>query len=121
MRKITIPGKLPSLNEYINACRRNPHAGAKMITDSEKRIVHALNGQKKLKTPIRINYLFVEQNRRRDHDNVSGFAHKVVQDSLVKSGLIPNDGWNEITGYRDDFTVDKNNPRIELVIFEDTK
>lgn len=121
MRKIIIHGKFPSLNEYINACRRNPHAGAKMITDAEKKIVNALKGEKKLKPPVRINYLFCEANKRRDHDNVSGFYHKVFQDSLVKAGLLPNDGWNEITGYKDDFIVDKSDPRVEIMIFEERK
>ena len=92
-----------------------------MIHDSEKKIISALKGQKPLKPPIRISYLFVEQNKRRDHDNVSGYWHKVWQDSLVKAGLLENDGWNEIVGYRDDFTVDKNNPRIEIVIYEEAK
>lgn len=92
-----------------------------MIASAEKKIIHDLKGEKPLKTPIRISYLFVEQNRRRDHDNVSAFFHKVFQDSCVRAGLIPNDGWNEISGYRDDFTVDKNHPRIEVTIFERTK
>lgn len=92
-----------------------------MINDAEKKITYALHGQKKLKPPVRISYLFVEQNRRRDHDNVSGFFHKVFQDSLVKAGMLENDGWNEIVGYRDDFTVDKNNPRVEVSIYERAK
>ena len=121
MREITIYGKFPSLNKYVDACRRNHFAGNKMIHDAEKKIIKALEGQKPLKTPIQINYLFCEENRRRDHDNVSSFFHKVFQDSLTKAGLIPNDGWNEISGYKDDFTVDKDNPRIEVMIFEGRK
>lgn len=92
-----------------------------MISKAEKKIMRDLGNEKPLKTPIRINYLFVEDSRRRDHDNVSAFFHKVFQDSLVKAGILENDGWNEISGYRDDFTIDKNNPRIEITIFERTK
>ena len=121
MRKITIHGKFPSLNQYVAACRSNPHSGASMIQKAEKQIVKALEGEKVLKPPIRLNYLFCETDRRRDHDNVSAFFHKVFQDSLVKAGLLENDGWNEIEGYRDDFTVDKHNPRIEVLIFERKK
>ena len=32
---------------------------------------------------MRLTYLFVEPNRKRDKDNVAGFAHKVVQDGMV--------------------------------------
>lgn len=89
-----------------------------MIADAEKKIVSALEGEKPLKTPIKLDYLFCEENRRRDHDNVAGFFHKVFQDSLVKAGLLEDDGWDEISGWRDDFTIDKNHPRVEVMIFE---
>ena len=35
---IEIPEKLPSLNEYINACRSNRYAGAKMKREVEDTI-----------------------------------------------------------------------------------
>ena len=36
---VKICGKLPSLNEYIEACRRNPHCGAKMKANTEATII----------------------------------------------------------------------------------
>ena len=121
MRKVIVPGKFPSLNKYITACRKSPYAGAEMIKNAEKKIIKALEREAPLKPPIRLNYLYIEENRKRDKDNVAGFFHKVFQDSLVKSGLLDNDGWNYIAGWKDDFTVDKNNPRVVIMIFERTK
>ena len=39
MNKIEIPFRLPSLNQYINECRRNKYAGANMKKNVEKDIV----------------------------------------------------------------------------------
>lgn len=68
--------------------------------------------------PVILKYDFFEPNRKRDLDNISAFAHKVIQDSLVKTSVLVNDGWNEITGYIDQFYLDKENPRIEVTIVE---
>ena len=73
-------------------------------------------------TPI-LNILFMlftfyEQDRRRDRDNVSSFARKVIQDALVKTGTLTDDGWDHVTGYLDRFEVDKDNPRIVVQFIE---
>ena len=46
------------------------------------------------------------------------FAKKFIQDGMVQSGLLKNDGWNEIAGYVETFEIDKGNPRIEIEIEE---
>ena len=73
----------------------------------------------RLQKPVRIDYEFFEPNRRRDHDNVSGYFHKVFQDALVEKGILPDDGWNWITGYSDGFFIDKKAPRITVTITEE--
>lgn len=75
-----------------------------------------LNGLKPIRSRCRIQYTFFEPNRRRDMDNISGFAHKVIQDALVEEGILANDGWSEISGYTDSFEVDKERPRIEVTL-----
>lgn len=65
-------------------------------------------------------YRWYEKDKRRDLDNVSSFGRKVIQDALVYTGVIQNDGWKEITGFSDEFYVDKKNPRIEVEIEEVT-
>ena len=65
-----------------------------------------------------LHYRFFEPTRRRDKDNIAAFAHKTIQDSLVKEDIIANDGWDYVEGFVDVFSVDKKNPRIEVVIIE---
>ena len=118
---LVIHGKLPGLNELIDAERRHRQAGAKLKRDAE-RIVRMYIRQQfrgyKPKTPVTLYYYYYEPNRRRDLDNIAGFAHKVIQDSLVKEGIIANDGWEHIKGFFDSFSVDKQFPRIEVEIVE---
>lgn len=54
---------------------------------------------------------------RRDPDNIAA-AVKFIWDGLVEAGVIPNDGWKENGGWSNHFEVDKDNPRIEVVIKE---
>lgn len=118
---LVIHGKLPGLNELIDAERRHRQAGAKLKRDAE-RIVRMYIRQQlrgyKPKTPVTLYYYYYEPNRRRDLDNIAGFAHKVIQDSLVKEGILANDGWNYIKGFFDSFNIDSKFPRIEVEIVE---
>ena len=68
--------------------------------------------------PVFILFTFYEQDRRRDRDNVSSFARKVIQDALVKCGVLHDDGWDYVTGYMDKFEVDKKKPRIVVEFIE---
>ncbi len=117
----TIAGRLCGLNDLIAAERSNKYKGAAMKRDAQNWVM--LEARKQLHgvrfaRPVRLSYLFVEPNRRRDHDNVSGFAHKVVQDALVACGVLADDGWDEVVGYVDTFAVDRKRPRIEVTIEE---
>lgn len=69
------------------------------------------------KHPVVIHYLWIEPSRRRDKDNIA-FAKKFIQDALVKTGVLENDGWNQIEHFTDDFAVDPKDPRIEVTIEE---
>jgi Holliday junction resolvase RusA-like endonuclease len=117
--KVVIPGRLEGLNEFIAANRTNARAGNKMKRDGQRicfyYIRHCLKNAK-IREPVRLHYKFYEKDKRRDMDNVSGFAHKVFQDALVEAKYLRNDGWNDIVGFSDEFYVDPENPRIEIEI-----
>lgn len=57
------------------------------------------------------------RDKRKDKDNIMA-GQKFIFDGLVKAGVLKNDGWSEIDQVLHRFDVDKNNPRIEVEIFE---
>lgn len=65
--------------------------------------------------PIYIHFHWFAKNRKKDPDNISS-AKKFILDGLQEAGIIENDGWNQIAGFSDDFTVDKKNPRVVVEI-----
>lgn len=117
---LIIPGVLPGLNEYISAERRNKYQAASMKKQAEHIISIMIKSQLKgikFSGPIIMNYKWIEPNRKRDKDNIA-FAKKFIQDSLVHSGVIENDGWKNIEYFTDSFDVDTKNPRVEVIIEE---
>ena len=119
---LIIHGKLSNLNDYINACRTNPYKGSKMKKENEAKVlqeIYSQFGRLRITRPVTMRYTWYEPNKRRDLDNISSFGRKVIQDALVASKVLKNDGWNEIKGYSDEFYVDSKNPRIEVLIEEE--
>lgn len=118
---LTIPGRLPGLNEYTDTCRTNPQKGNRMKQDAQTAIMWQIMAQMRrcrFEGPVFLLFTFYERDRRRDKDNVSSFARKVIQDALVQSGVLEDDGWDHVTGYLDRFEVDKDNPRIVVEFIE---
>ena len=72
----------------------------------------------KIDKKVRIDYIWYEKNKKRDLDNISSFGRKVIQDALVDNGTLKNDGWENVIGFSDTFYIDKDNPRIEVIITE---
>lgn len=99
---INIRGKIPSLNEYIGACRTNAHAGARMKSDIEEMIILQLAHLKPITSPVIIHFLWHERTRRRDKDNVAA-GKKFILDALQKSGKLINDNNYYIKGFTDRF------------------
>lgn len=118
--KLVIQGRLCSLNEYIKAERSNRYKGAKIKRDNEKIIAAAIKQQifgVKIDNAVHMDYLWVVPDKRTDRDNIV-FARKFIQDSLVQCGVLKDDGWKHVVGFSDRFEVDKENPRIEVLIKE---
>ena len=118
---LTIPGRLDGLNEYTKANRTHHAAGAEMKQKNQElvmwQILSKMRGVRFTK-PVFMLFTFYEKDKRRDRDNVSSFARKVIQDALVKCGTLKDDGWDQVTGYLDRFEVDKKNPRIVVEFIE---
>lgn len=115
---LIIPGKLDGLNEYTNANRTNRYKGSKMKNHNEQIIFQAIRQaklQKIDKYPIHLKITWYEPNKRRDIDNIT-FATKFILDSLVKMGIIEDDGQRFVDKIIHEVLIDKNNPRIEVEI-----
>ena len=94
--------KLPSLNEYVNICRANPFKASKFKRELEECIMLFTNKLPVFEKPIQIHFTWVEENRKRDLDNIS-FAKKFILDALVKSGKLKDDNRKYVTAFTDTF------------------
>lgn len=115
--RITIPGRFPSLNDFIGAMQKHRLQGAKMKQEETNRVRLHCIGVKPYHRPVYIQITWYEPNTRRDPDNIA-FAKKFVADGLVKAGVIPDDSQKWVIGYEDIIDVDKDNPRVEIEIAE---
>ena len=98
--------KLPSCNTYINECRRNKYAAAKMKADIEDEIGWYLKDLPRFKKPVRIAFQWVENNKRRDLDGIC-FAKKFILDALVKAGKLKDDNRKCVYAFTDTFEYAK--------------
>lgn len=118
--KFTIPLRLPGLNEYVNACRGNAYSGANVKKQVETAIFYVLAQQLpglRIHKPVHVDFLWVEQNKRRDKDNIA-FGKKFILDALQKAKVLSGDGWTQVDGFTDSFAVCRNNPHVEVTITE---
>lgn len=105
MYKVTIPLKLPSLNDYIEACNSNKYRGNKLKRETQDQIMWFLKRMPKYNCKMIIHLTWHEANYKRDKDNVC-FAKKFILDALQELGKIPNDNNKYIEGFRDNFIYD---------------
>lgn len=119
--KYEIPMKLPSLNDYINVCRSNKYQAAKYKRDIEADIGFFLKKMPKWTNPIKINFLWIEGNKKRDLDNIC-FAKKFILDAMVRSGKLDNDNRKYVYAFTDTFTYSKDGKsKVILIIEEDAE
>ena len=114
-----IPGRLPGLNEIIDAAKSHFGEYASM-KETYTNMVGWL--AKKLPTYEKIALIITwyEPDRRRDPDNIMA-GQKFILDGLVAAGTIPNDSQKYIQGIVHRFRVDKRNPRIEVEVVDAEK
>lgn len=99
-----VPGRFPGMNELVEALTlrvngRRPgfkYSGIKEQCDD--RVVLCVRSQRFKVRGKHFNYLFVEPNRKRDPDNISAGAVKMLLDGLRKAGALENDGWKQVEG-----------------------
>lgn len=104
--KIEIPHKFPSFNEYVQACRYNKFAGAKMKRQVQDDIGYFIKQLPKINKPVKAKFTWIEENQKRDLDNIC-YAKKFILDSLVELGVLKNDNRKMVCGFTDEFKYDK--------------
>ena len=114
IHKVTIPMKLPSCNDYINECRKNCYAGAKMKAEIEKQIGIYIKELPEFVNPVKIKFLWIEGTKRRDLDGIC-FAKKFILDAMVKEGKLKDDNRKCVTAFTDIFRyADKTSVILEI-------
>lgn len=98
--------KMPSLNEYIRACRTNPYVASKFKKDLESKIGIYVGALPRMTKPVRIHFHWVEENKRRDLDNVCA-SKKFILDALVRFGVLTDDNRKYVAGFTDTFEYGK--------------
>jgi len=121
----TIERQLPSLNSYINACRKNKYAGAKFKRDTENEIgvyiaKARLSGELPVfgEIPCEIDIIWYEKSLRRDADNIQS-AQKFILDALQRFGIIRNDSRKYVPQIHHDIRKSNNNRDYVTVILRE--
>ncbi|MBO5100584.1 MAG: RusA family crossover junction endodeoxyribonuclease [Treponema sp.] len=115
-----IQAKLPSLNDYITACRTNKYTGAKFKKTQEILIGGYINQAKNktlkpVVTPVKVVFEWHEKTAKRDADNIAS-AKKFILDALQEYGILINDNQKYVKGFTDEFVKDtKDFVVVELV------
>lgn len=120
MITITIPFRLPSLNEYINKLKHDKYIGNRFKQEIDDSIIWVLKSTKqKIDKPVKVKFIWYEQTKRRDKDNVAS-AKKYIFDALQKAQILPNDNNKYIAGIEDDFIYKQGN-KVIIEIWEEEK
>lgn len=113
MERAEIKMKLPSLNDYVNICRRNRYESASFKKKIERQISRYIDELPAFEKPVTIHFHWIEKDSRRDLDNIA-FAKKFILDAMVKSGKLADDNRKFVTAFTDTFEKGKE---TEVVIF----
>ena len=125
VNKCFIGVRFPSLNEYVNECRRSPYKGAKEKRSYERaagwyiRLAMQQGKLKPVNGPCIVQFIWQEPNRKRDVDNIQ-FGQKFVLDALVRNGVLENDSQKFVMNTMHAVRVadDKNLVGVEIRIVE---
>ena len=114
---------LPSLNDLLSEMGKHPLAYNRLKTNLERVVISAIRRDLrswKAEKQVRLYILWGERNKgvKRDFDNITGGGKKIINDALVKSGVIKDDSPKYLLPSRDSFVYTKE-PYIEVKIVEE--
>jgi Holliday junction resolvase RusA-like endonuclease len=118
--KFTIKGRLPNLNDITNSSRGNYHKANKQKQHAQEYISLFLPKCKVKQYPVWVYVVYFERDKRRDVDNIAAGGNKVLMDAMKNHGLITDDSPKYIEQVISIVQYDKCNPRIEVIISDQT-
>lgn len=110
-----VPGSFPRLNTLLGRDVRWKYAALKKAWSGDIRHWIKLAKLKPM-TRVHIHFLWQEKDRRKDPDNIAGIGKKFILDALVESGILTDDGWDEIAGWTDVWRVQKDNVGVLVTL-----
>lgn len=116
--KFTIEGELTDLNTYIQAERSHRLLASTIKREETERVAweaQAAGLPPVSRYPIRIAFTWYSQDSRKDIDNIA-FAKKFILDGLLKAGVLAGDGRKHVAGFAEEFLIDRERPRVEILI-----
>lgn len=117
LQSFFVPGPLPGVNEHAGRNVYTYRTMKKRWGATISQVIRVARLQPMHR--VQVTFVWVEKNRRRNKDNIR-FAAKFILDALVACGILPNDGWDEIEGFRDTFLVDASNPGVTVTMSNPT-
>jgi len=118
---LTIPGRLPGMNEIIAAAklRKRNYKEYAVMKDKNTEQVAWLAIQSHIPRFEKAYFIITwyEPDLRRDPDNIMA-GQKFILDGLVAAGVLPGDSQKYILGIYHRFKVDRKNPRVEVEIVD---
>ena len=114
--KFSIEGRLPGLNEMIEAAKSHFGAYASMKQTYTDMVAWLAKKLPKYQQ-VSITITWYEPNEKRDPDNIMA-GQKFILDGLVKAGTIPNDTRRYIKSITHIPELDRDNPRVEVEIVD---
>ena len=104
--------KFLSFNGYVDLCRENRYKAAKYKRNIEDEIGYYIRRLPRFDNPVKIHFHWIEENRRRDLDNIC-FAKKFILDALVKYRRLKDDNRKCVTAFTDTFGY---GPKTKVII-----
>lgn len=112
--KFVLQGKLPTLNQYIAAERRNRFLAAKLKKEVTQSVAWQTKRLPKIRKPANYTFVWYVKDKRSDSDNIA-FACKFIFDGLQEAGVLENDSFKNVLSITHLFEIDKNE-RVEIVV-----
>lgn len=114
---------LPSLNDVLAEATKHPKAYWRLKTSMEQVVIASirrdLGGYKAVKR-ISLDIVWGEKNKgvKRDFDNVVAAGRKIINDALVKSGVLKDDNPKYLLYGRNKFEY-VSEPYVKVIIREE--